>query len=105
MTEETKNPTLKEIFLQITELQRQLTENSQTSLHRLSDAITSLGEEEAEERYEQVTEICAVFARREDTLRRILAFYEKLYDDLRENNAAAECIAFSETRHSKDETV
>ncbi len=42
--------TAKEIFAQIALLQRQLTENSQTSLHRLGDALSSLEGEEGESR-------------------------------------------------------
>lgn len=36
------NLTAKEIFDQIVKLQNQLTENSQTSLHRLGDVITDV---------------------------------------------------------------
>ena len=64
--------TAREIFTQITILQRQLTENSNTSLHRLEDAITSIGEEDNEARYEQVAEVCSVFKTREITLHKML---------------------------------
>ena len=74
--------TAKEIFVQLTILQKQLTENSQTSLHRLGDAITSIGEEDNETRYEQVAEVCDVFKTRELTLLRMLEMYEKMYDDI-----------------------
>ena len=74
--------TAKEIFMQITVLQRQLTENSNTSLHRLGDAITSIGEEDNEARYEQVAEVCSVFKTREITLHKMLEMYERIYDDV-----------------------
>jgi len=76
--------TAKEIFVQLTILQKQLTENSNTSLHRLGDAITSIGEEENEARYEQITEICDVFKTRELTLLKMLEMYEKMYDDIQQ---------------------
>ena len=76
--------TAKEIFVQLTILQKQLTENSNTSLHRLGDAITSIVEEENEARYEQITEICDVFKTREITLLKMLEMYEKMYDDIQQ---------------------
>lgn len=79
--EETKL-TAKEIFEQLTILQKQLTENSQTSLHRLGDAITSIGEEDNDARYEQVSQVCGVFRARELTLLKMLEMYEKMYDDV-----------------------
>ena len=79
--------TAKEIFVQLTILQRQLTENSNTSLHRLGDAITSIGEEENEARYERVAEVCDVFKTRELTLLKMLEMYEKMYDDIKNEEA------------------
>ena len=79
--------TAKDIFVQLTTLQKQLTENSQTSLHRLGDAITSIGEEENEVRYEQVAEVCDVFKTRELTLQRMLEMYEKMYEDVQKEQA------------------
>lgn len=79
--------TVKEIFVQITILQKQLTENSNTSLHRLGDAITSIGEEENEDRYAQVTEVCDVFKTRENTLLKMLEMYERMYDDIQKEEA------------------
>ena len=79
--------TTKEIFVQLTILQKQLTENSQTSLHRLGDAITSIGEEDNEARYDQVTEVCDVFKTRELTLLKMLEIYEKMYDDIQKEDA------------------
>ena len=79
--------TAKDIFVQLTILQKQLTENSQTSLHRLGDAITSIGEEDNEARYEQVTEVCDVFKTRELTLLKMLEMYGKMYDDVQKEQA------------------
>ena len=74
--------TAKDIFVQIALLQKQLTENSQTSLHRLGDALSSLEGEEGEARFEQIPEICDVFKTRELTLLKMLEMYEKMYDDV-----------------------
>ena len=74
--------TAKEIFVQLTILQKQLTENSQTSLHRLGDALSSLEGEDCEARFEQITEICSVFKTREITLLKMLEMYEKMYEDV-----------------------
>ena len=79
--------TAKDIFVQLTILQKQLTENSQTSLHRLGDAITSIGEEDNDARYEQVTEVCDVFKTRELTLLKMLEMYEKMYEDVQKEQA------------------
>ena len=79
--------TAKEIFAQIALLQRQLTENSQTSLHRLGDALSSLEGEEGESRFEQIPEICDVFKTRELTLFKMLEMYEKMDDDIQKENA------------------
>ena len=73
--------TAKEIFVQLTILQKQLTENSQTSLHRLGDALSALGEEG--EHDEQISEVCDVFKTRELTLLKLLERYGKLYNDVR----------------------
>ena len=86
MSNNTNELTAKEIFAQLTILQKQLTENSNTSLHRLGDAITSIGEEDNEARYEQVTEVCSVFKTREITLLKMLEMYEKMYADIQKAN-------------------
>lgn len=66
------------IFEQLTILQKQLTENSQTSLHRLGDAISSnFDGDEGEGNYEQIADICDVFMTRELTLMKLLGMYEK----------------------------
>ncbi|MBE6566003.1 MAG: hypothetical protein E7659_02730 [Ruminococcaceae bacterium] len=80
--------TEQQIFEQITLLQKQLTENSYTSLHRLGDAISSIGEEENEARYEQVTEVCDVFKTRELTLLKMLEMYERMYADIQKAKKA-----------------
>ena len=81
--------TVRDIFVQLTILQNQLTENSQTSLHRLSDAIYSIGESEEEnaDRNEQVSAVCDVFRAREMTLQRLLEMYENMYFDMQTETA------------------
>ena len=81
--------TVRDIFVQLTILQNQLTENSQTSLHRLSDAIYSIGESEEEnaDRNEQVSAVCDVFRAREMTLQRLLEMYENMYFDMQKETA------------------
>ncbi len=81
--------TAKDIFVQITALQRQLTENSNTSLHRLGDAISSLECDSSEDaaRWEQITDICNVFKARETTLLKMLELYERMYSDIQKEKA------------------
>ena len=78
---EERKLTAKEIFVQLTILQKQLTENSNTSLHRLGDAISSSIEGE-EIHCEQIIDICDVFKIRELTLLKLLEMYEKMYEDI-----------------------
>ena len=81
--------TAKDIFVQLTVLQKQLTENSYNSLHRLSDAIDSIGEGEDDngDRNEQVSAVCDVFRARETTLRKLLEMYEHMYFDMQKETA------------------
>ena len=79
--------TIDYVLEQIENLQKQITENS---LHRLQGAVSSIygNESEAdddavESRNSSVYSVCEVFKDREDTLCRLLAFYEKMYDDLK----------------------
>ena len=74
--------TAKEIFEKVVDLQKQLTENSYNSLHRLADSISSVYENESDEKHEQIIEICNVFMMRETTFQKMLEFYEKMYNDL-----------------------
>ena len=77
--------TAKEIFTQLTVLQKQLTESSYTSLHHLSEAINAVVEDREDadsEISEQITDICDVFKAREETLRKLLDVYEKMYHDV-----------------------
>ena len=74
--------TEQQIFEQITLLQKQLTENSQTSLHRLGDALSTFESENVEDSGEQITEVCSVFKARETTLLQLLLMYEKMYADI-----------------------
>ena len=80
---DSKPLTAREVFEKIAELQKQLTESPYHSLHRLDDSITSICEsEDNEEIGEQIGEVCNVFALREDTFRKMLGIYEKMYSDL-----------------------
>ena len=74
--------TAKEIFIQLTILQKQLTESSQTSLYRLGEALSTFESENVESSCEQISEICDVFKTRELTLLKMLEMYEKMYDDI-----------------------
>ena len=84
--------TEKEIFDQIVSLQKQLTENSPTSLHRLGEALyDARGEGDGVQLSDdQVSEICKVFAQREETLNQMLRFYQSMYSDLKKEKQ--ECI-------------
>ena len=80
---DSKTLTSKEIFEKIVELQKQLTESSYHSLHRLDDSITSICEsEDIESRGDRISEVCGVFTLRENTFAKILEIYEKMYRDL-----------------------
>ena len=76
--------TEKEIFDQIVLLQKQLTEQSPTSLHRLGEALyDARGEgEEAQLDYSSVSSVCAVFSQREETLNQMLTAYRGMYADI-----------------------
>ncbi len=90
--------TLDYVLEQIENLQKQITENSNHSLHRLGDAVRSIYandvkestcEDDAESydgeesRMSSVACVCEIFRYREETLKQMLAFYEKMYDDLK----------------------
>jgi len=82
---ESKILTAKDIFDKISELQRQITENSNYSLHRLGDCFSDIydGEDNSErDKQKEISEICRVFTEREKTLVKMLKIYEKMYDDL-----------------------
>ncbi|MBQ9745551.1 MAG: hypothetical protein IJW21_01865 [Clostridia bacterium] len=74
--------TTKEIFEQITVLQKQLTENSFQSLHGLSDSIDSIRENGKALGDDDVSSVCGVFATREAIFMKMLEFYERMYDDI-----------------------
>ncbi len=83
--------TAKEIFDQIVKLQNQLTENSQTSLHRLGDVITDVRGENYENNDDiasQIEPVCAIFAQREETMRLMLEFYRRMYGDIQNEKAS-----------------
>ena len=78
--------TEKEVFDQIVLLQKQLTEQSSTSLYRLGEAIS---EARGESEFglisgEQVASICAVFTQREETLHDMMKLYERMYNNLQQ---------------------
>ena len=86
MSENTNSNTVlteKEVFDQIVLLQKQLTENSPTSLHRLGEALSDARGEADTLTDEQVSEICRVFSAREDTLNQMLCLYQRMYNDLK----------------------
>ena len=76
--------TEKEVFDQIVLLQKQLNESPYTSLLHLQDALRGARGEEDDANLtdDQVSEICKVFAQREETLNQMLNLYRRMYDDL-----------------------
>jgi len=91
--------TEKEIFDQIVLLQKQLTEYSPTSLHRLGEAIACAGSNDEDEAIseKQVEDICAVFAKREETLSEMLHFYQAMYYDVKNEKSNSEEMAKQRT--------
>lgn len=87
--------TEKEIFDQIVLLQKQLTEQSPTSLHRLGEAIYDTRSDD------QVANICAVFAQREETLHDMMELYKRMYSDVRQEKKKDEPL----TRDDKIEKI
>ena len=82
--------TAKDIFTQIIALQKQLTDNPFTSLSHLTGAIGAVVGDDGRthpEISDQVADVCAVFSAREETLRKLLEFYQRMYNDLRCDNA------------------
>ena len=75
--------TEREIFEQIVALQKQITENSANSLHRLGDTIDGVYSTEEDTGTEQVSEVCNVFSQREHNLKLMIELYIKMYDDVR----------------------
>ena len=83
--------TAKEIFDQIVKLQNQLTENHHTSLLRLDDAFCIIRgdlEENRKDISSQIEPICSVFAQREETMRIMLEFYRRMYEDIQNEKAS-----------------
>ncbi len=85
-TTENNELTSKEIFDQIVALQNELT-NTQ-SLQHMTDAIRTACEngDVSDEGLESIT---LPFAQREDTLRQMLAMYEKMYYDMQQEKSRA----------------
>lgn len=78
--------TEREIFEQIVALQKQITENSANSLHRLGDVIGDVYSTEEDTGSEQVSEVCNVFSQREHNLKLMIELYTKMYDDVRKSD-------------------
>ena len=74
--------TAREIFEKIAELQKQLTESSYNALYRLGESVSSICEEDNDEKASQVLEVCNVFKMRENTFTMMLELYQKMYNDL-----------------------
>lgn len=80
----------KEIFEQIKALQKHLTEGTEGSLGRLTDALALLDGDECEDgeasesRTAQVEQVCDVFKTRELSVLRLLELYEKMYNNLQD---------------------
>ncbi len=85
MEEKTLNA--QEIFEQITLLQKEISENGNSSLDSLPDSLKSAFESADfatdDRKAEALKNVCDVYARREDTLQRTLAMLEKMYEDIR----------------------
>ena len=85
MEEKTLNA--QEIFEQIKQLQKELSENGNSSLVSLADSLKSAFESANfgtdDRKAECCKNVCDVFARREDTLRRMLELLERMYEDVR----------------------
>ena len=87
MSNNTNELTAKEIFAQITLLQKQLTDENAMPLYHLSNAVEAIAgtEEDVDAtagKEQQITEVCSVFKARETTLLKLLEMYEKMYADI-----------------------
>ena len=87
MSNNTNELTAKEIFAQITLLQKQLTDENAMPLYHLSGAVEAIAgtEEDVDAtagKEQQITEVCSVFKARETTLLKLLEMYEKMYADI-----------------------
>ena len=81
--------TAKEIFTQITMLQRELAKNSEALLECLGDAVSLTfdnDDDDDERNYEHIAYICDAIKTREATFVRMLEMYEKMYDDIEEED-------------------
>ena len=80
MSNNTNELTAKEIFAQITLLQKQLTDENAMPLYHLSNAVEAIAgtEEDVDAtagKEQQITEVCSVFKARETTLLKLLEMY------------------------------
>ena len=78
--EESAKLTSKEIFDKIAELQKQLTNNGFNSLHTLLTKIDLLLEKDSDT--EQIAESFSVFKTREISFLKMLEIYQKMYEDI-----------------------
>ena len=81
--------TAREIFDNITELQKQMTQNPYYAMSSLEGSVDSIcGAEESEDKCKQIEEVCNVFLMRERTFSEMLTLYRKMYDDLNAKEVA-----------------
>ena len=84
--ENTNTVTVKEIFDQIVALQKEMTRDSESTLYNMGEALRAVfGNDEviwaSEDCEDVVAKVCEPFAIREVTYQRMLALYEKMYND------------------------
>ena len=100
--------TAREVFDNITELQKQMTQNPYHAMSSLEGSVDSIcGADESEDKCKQIEEVCNVFLMRERTFSEMLALYRKMYEDLSaaevEKNAAKRQIANEMTSIMKNQ--
>ena len=89
--------TAKEIFDQITVLQRQMVESSYNALYRLTDATNGIcGDgcfESDDAKGEAIESVASTFRLREETYQTMLKLYQQMYNDLRGDQKAEQTCA------------
>ena len=89
--------TAKEIFDQITVLQRQIVESSYNALYRLTDATNGIcGDgcfESDDAKGEAIESVASTFRLREETYQTMLKLYQQMYNDLRGDQKAEQTCA------------
>lgn len=86
------NITIRDIFTQLTEMQKQLVshEMSMDQLRHSLDSAFAYEMDDPDKITETVDCVCAVFNNRERTLQNLLRLYEQMYADLRRDQQSAE---------------